>query len=139
MLNWPRSEDLQGSRWGGFIRFVKFLIEFGVQCHSLSDHAAWTIIKTSAPIPHALGRRWPPHFPPPPPPAWLHRPRAAKRPCGPVGSPSQATQHTLPALDPQTNLAKSRRPSVCLQLVGCLDLLFVCSPFLFFFFYFLNS
>lgn len=71
MLSWPRSGDLRGSGWGGFIRFVKFLIEFRVQRRRLRDPTARMRIKTSAPMPHVWEDGGLPHCPPlrrPPPP-----------------------------------------------------------------------
>lgn len=128
MLNRSRSGDLQGSGWGGFIRFVKFLIEFGVQCHGLSDQATRMRIKTSAPIPHS-GLPAPPRRP---------RQQAAQAKRCPKAAavwwaaPAKPLSPPRPAPGPQTSLAKSCWLSVCLHLVGCLDLLFVCSFSLFF-------
>lgn len=136
MLNWPRSEDLQGSRWGGFIRFVKFLIEFGVQCHSLSDHAAWTIIKTSAPFPHALGRRWPPHFLPPSPTSLAAQAKGCQKTLWSSGQPQPSHSAHLASSRP-TDQPGEKPQAQCLFAVGWLSGFVVCLlSFSFFFFIF---
>lgn len=97
MLSQPHSGDLQGTGEGGFIRFVKFLIEFRVLCHSPGDQAAQARIKTSAPIPHTVRGLWPlPHL--------AAQTEAAQRWCGPAGNPKPAPQQVLSVPRPDHSL-----------------------------------